>query len=156
MQIETVNAESRPMVYVTRPSSMKPEEISNVMQEAFGVIGSFIGRTGIAPAGPPLAVYHDWDEASGSMQIDVGFPVSTTDAANVEGEVKAGMTPSGEALRAIHRGPYAKLRETYGALTAHMKEQGLPRPQVAWEVYVSDPDKTPEDELLTEIYMPVA
>ena len=28
-------------------------------------------------------------------------------------------------------------------------------PSTAWEVYVSDPDKTLPDELLTEVYMPL-
>jgi effector-binding domain-containing protein len=156
MRVETVEIKSQPMLYVTRSSSMAPEEISGVMQEAFGAIGAFIGRTGITPTGPPLAVYRDWDSATGNMKIDIGFPVTAPDAARADGEVKSGETPAGKALKTIHRGPYATLRETYGALEAHMKEAGLTMPPLAWEVYISDPGKVPEAELLTEIYMPVA
>jgi effector-binding domain-containing protein len=156
MTFETVEAQAQPMLCVTRSASMAPEEISSVMGEAFSAIGAFIGRTGVAPAGPPFAVYRDWDAATGRMQIDVGFPVAAADTDKAEGEVMAGTTPSGKALKTVHRGPYAKLRETYGALEAHIKQAGMPMPALAWEVYVTDPDKVPEDELLTEIYMQVA
>jgi effector-binding domain-containing protein len=153
MPFETVEVQSRPMLYVTRSAGMQPEEISAVMGEAFGAIGAFIGRSGVVPAGPPIAVYRDWD--GGKMAIDVGFPVGEADAARAAGEVRSGRTPSGKALKAVHRGPYRTLRDTYGEMEAEMKKSGIAMPQVAWEVYVSDPDKTPEGDLLTEIYMPV-
>ena len=153
MQIETVRIDPRPMIYVTRSASMAPEEISTVMGEAFGAIGGFIGRAGIVPVGPPLAVYRDWDAATGKMNIDVGFPIAEADTAKAEGEVKSGETPSGNALKTVHRGPYATLRNTYGDMTAHIKKIGMAIPSVAWEVYITDPEKTPEKDLLTEVYM---
>ena len=156
MPFETVEVQSQPMLHVTRAASMAPDEIAAIMEEAFAAIGGFIGRTGIAPAGAPLAVYRDWDAATGKMQIDVGFPVAAADTARAEGEVKAGATPSGKSLKAIHRGPYKTLRQTYGALSQHIKQAGLPTPTLAWEVYITDPDKVPEDQLLTEIYMAIA
>ncbi len=151
MNIETVETTSQPMLFVTRSAGMDPKEIANVMGEAFGAIGGFIGRAGIVPAGPPLSVYRDMQ--AGKMTIDVGFPVAEAETAKASGEVAAGKTPAGKAFKAIHRGPYATLRQTYGAITEHMKQAGLPMATVAWEVYVSDPDKTPEKDLVTEVYM---
>jgi len=153
MQIETVRIDPRPMIYVTRSASMAPEEISTVMGEAFDAIGGFIGRAGVTPAGPPLAVYRNLSD--GRMDIDIGFPVAAADAAKAEGEVKSGETPSGAALKTVHRGPYATLRDTYRDMTAHIRESGLALPALAWEVYISDPAMTPEQDLLTEIYMRV-
>jgi effector-binding domain-containing protein len=155
MNIETVDAKSGPILYVTRSASMAPEAISGVMGEAFGTMGAFVGRAGIAPAGPPLAIYRDWDERTGRMKIDIAFPVGREDAAKAEGEVKAGHSPSGKALRVVHCGPYDKLRDTYGEIMAHMKKAALPMPPMSWEVYVGDPETTPPDDLVTEIYMPV-
>lgn len=155
MNIETVAVKPAPMIYVTRSVGMDANEIGTTMGEAFGAIGAFIGKSGIAPAGPPLAVYRDWDEASGKMKVDVGFPVASADTSRIEGEVTAGETPSGSALKAIHIGPYDTLRDTYGVLMAHMKEKGIPLSSVSWEVYPNDPETTPPEKLVTEIYMKV-
>jgi effector-binding domain-containing protein len=155
MQIETVEVKAQPMLYVSRSAGMARDEMSAVMQEAFGAIGAFIGRTGIAPAGPPFALYRDWDSATGKMTVDVGFPVTPGDAGKAEGEVRSGKTPAGRALKTVHRGSYATLRDTHAALQAHIKEAGLAMPRQSWEVYLNEPDKVPEAELFTEVYMPL-
>jgi effector-binding domain-containing protein len=151
VQIETVQAKSQPMIYVRRTSSMAPDDIGKAMGEAFGMLGKFIGENNIAVAGPALSIYHDYSEKG--VVMDIGFPV----AAGVEagGEIELGETPGGKALKAVHRGPYDTLRNTYDALGDHMKENGIPMPPLSWEVYVSDPATTPEAELVTEIFMPV-
>jgi effector-binding domain-containing protein len=142
------------MLHVTREASMDPGKIAAVMGEAFGAIQSFLGHTGMKPADPPLALYRDWDGQT--MQVDVGFPVSPADAARADGEVQAGQIPEGKALKAVHRGSYARLQETYEAMEAHVKETGLKTREIAWEVYMNDPVSAPEDELVTELYMPLA
>lgn len=154
MNIEKVDTVSQPILHVTRTVSMEPAEIATVMGEAFGAIGSFIGQKGIVPSGAPLALYRDWNGKT--MQVDVGFPVSAADADRAEGEVRAGKTPQGRALKAVHHGPYASLQRTYEAMEAHVRENGLKTAEIAWEVYLTDPGTTPEDRLETEIYMPLA
>ncbi len=144
MQIQTVEVASRPMLYITRAATMAPQDIAAVMQEAFGAIGAFIARTQVRPVGPPLAIYRNWDETTQKMQIDLGFPVAPGDTARADGEVKVGETPRGAALR-----------DTYRLLEDHIRQARLPMPPMAWEVYVGDPANTPEEELLTEIYMPL-
>ncbi len=155
MLIETIEAETRPMLYITRTASMDPQEIALTMEDAFNAMAAFLGQSAVRPAGPTLAVYRDWDQATGKMMIDVGFPVAASDVARATGEVRAGQTPSGRALKAVHHGSYAKLRETYAAIEARMEAIGIPTPPHAWEVYLSDPDTTPEADLLTEVYMPI-
>ena len=59
---------------------------------------------------------------------------------------------------ATHRGSYAKLGETYGGLMeewlpANRFELAEERP--ALEIYRNDPQQTPEDELLTDVHVPV-
>ena len=137
MNVETVETKSQPILFLSRSSSMDPSDIGRTMGEAFGTLGAFVGKNGIAPAGPPVCIYRSWDK--GKMGFDVGFPVSKGALAKAAGEVKAGETPSGKALKAIHRGAYAKLRDTYGEVEAHMKKSGIPMPSLSWEVYVGDP-----------------
>lgn len=155
MKFEIVSVQPRPMIYVTRSVSMDLPEMTRTMSEAFTTISAFIRESGIPPAGPPLSVYRDWDESTGRMNGDIGFPVAAPDAAKARGDVFAGNTPSGKALKAVHVGPYSQLPGAYGAMTAYMKENGIPLSPVSWEIYANDPETTPPDKLVTEIYMKV-
>ena len=153
-RFEIVEVQAIPFVFVSRTSAMAPEAIGATMGEAFGILAQFMAARGITPAGPPLALYHGYDEKE--ISFNVGFPVPPADREKVEGEVKAGETPAGRALKTVHTGPYAKLRETYDAIMKHMETEGLGPAGHSWEVYVTDPDKTPEDRLVTEIYFPLS
>jgi effector-binding domain-containing protein len=152
MQTETVQTKSQPMIFVRRKSTMAPEAISKAMAEAFGALGAFIGQNHVAVAGPPLTIYRDYTEAG--MTMDVGFPVGDA-SVKAAGEIQVGETPSGKALKAVHRGPYDRLHETYDALGKEMQETGIPTPTYSWEVYLNEPGTTADADLVTEIFMPV-
>lgn len=151
LRAETVRTRVMPMVYVTRDVTMDSDDIGRQMGEAFQALGEFMEANRIAPVGPPLAVYYDYSDTG--MRMDVGFPVAPPALANAKGDIKAGTTPSGTALKFVHRGPYDKLRDVYKAIEAHFEAEGIPSSPVCWEVYVNDPDTTPESELVTEIFM---
>ena len=151
MHSETVQTQSQPMIYVTQTVSMDSEEIGRAMGEAFQKLGTFIGKEGISPAGPALAVYYDYTDTS--MKLDVGFPVAAAVLGKAKGDIKAGATPSGTAMKYVHRGAYDKLRETYGEIEKDFAAKGIPMSPVCWEVYLNDPDTTPEADLVTEIFM---
>ncbi len=151
--MDIVQTKPQDWIYVSYRTSMDSNEIGRLMGEAFGKLGQFIGQNGIVPAGSPFAVYHDYTESG--MIMDVGFPVDATALAKASGDIKAGQTPSGKAIKVVHKGPYQTLRETYGKIEEQFKSEGTPMSSMSWEVYVTDPDTTPEAELLTEIYMKV-
>lgn len=153
MQIETVQTQALPWIYLSYQTSMDSTEIGRVMGEAFQKLGQFVGQNQIAVAGPALSVYRDYTDTG--MTVDIGFPIPAAALGKASGEIKAGQTPSGKVLKAVHRGPYDKLRETYDALGKHMKAADIPMPAISWEVYLSDPNTTADADLITEIFMPV-
>jgi effector-binding domain-containing protein len=51
------------------------------------------------------------------------------------GRVIGSELPSGEAVTAIHRGPYEKLGDAHDAVLGHIAEHGLERTGVRWEIY---------------------
>ena len=154
MKLTHVEATPQTMIYFSTRSSMEPEKIGQLMTSAFEALGKFMAETQVAPLGPPLTVYRDW--AEGTMTMEVGFPVSDADAEKAKGDIHAGKTPGGHALKAIHRGPYDKLSETYAAIDAEIKKAGMQQSTLMWEVYFGEPGKTPDAELVTEIYTQIS
>lgn len=148
---EIISVETQPMLHVTRSASMEPGDIARVTSEGFGQVGSLLDAAGIKPDGPPLCVYRDWDGSM--MKIDIGFPVGKSDASQASGALMSGSTPAGKALRKVHQGSYSGLQKTYEAMEAHIRDAGLKATGIAWEVYVNDPQQTPEADLVTEVYM---
>ena len=141
---------ARPYIYVDRLTSMDPAEISAAMDDAYTTITAAMQAVGIEPEGPPVAVYYDYDP--GKLSFRAGVFVSAADAARVGAPVKSDETPAGRMLRFVHKGPYATLRVSYGEMMRYMEDRGLKLGVPSWEVYLNDPDRVPEAELLTEVY----
>jgi effector-binding domain-containing protein len=138
-----------------------PNEISATMGKAFEVLHHFAGTHGLQFASPPRAIYTGYDPEG--IEFTVAIPIAAAPAADTdESEVTVGEVPGGQALRFIHEGPYPKLMETYGQITEWMKAQGMLESEAdwakympMWEEYMNDPESTPAEELITNIYVPV-
>jgi effector-binding domain-containing protein len=103
-------------------------------------------RLGLAVAGRPVTVYQETD--------DVGFryealqPVERAPEPGValDGEIKAGATPAGRALRFVHRGPYEDIDATYEGITAYLDAKGVTvKDQFAEEFVVTPKDPADAD-----------
>jgi effector-binding domain-containing protein len=154
MELTHARGVARPMLYVTKRCSLDMTEIGKEMTAAFATLGQFLAATQVRPLGPPLTVYHDWTDKQ--TMIDVGFPVAEADLAKANGTVLAGRTPEGDAIKTVHHGAYVKLADTYAALEDEMRKADITMGTRSWEVYLSDPETTPQDDLVTEIYMQVS
>jgi effector-binding domain-containing protein len=104
--------------------------------------------------GPPMAIYHDNEYKETCADVEVAIPVSgrvTIDASRFE--IKT--LPAGKAISAIHCGAYHKVGETWGKVFQYIQENGL-RPNAAGrELYLNNPAVVSEDELITEVQVPV-
>jgi len=146
---------------VTKSSGMQPAEIAEAMGAAFGELMPYIQRNGLAPVGPPRAVYTSYSP-NGTTFL-VAFPIAepgsmppATDTASVQ------TLPARHAYRFTHRGSYPTLGATYARITQFMIARGLMEHEMdwarympMWEEYVSDPQTRPEADLITYIYLPL-
>lgn len=76
-------------------------------------------------------------------------------------ELPAGLTylkfEGGKFARYVVKGPYSQLPGATGRAWEEFGKSGLPgREAFAVENYANDPASTPEDQLITEILMPIA
>lgn len=103
-----------------------------------------------------VAVYLDDPESKPADQMESLAAISVAEDASIDGLEEARL-PSGRFLRAQFIGHYAGLGDGWGRLYSEYIPGGghTLRDGVCFEVYVSDHDTTPPDELQTDLYAPI-
>jgi len=149
-----VDVTETPYLYAEGHCSMDPADISKAMEKVFHQVWGFMEARGIAPAGPALAVYHDY--SPDTMAFRCGFAIAHADMAKAEDPVKADATPAARVLHFVHKGPYRTLRDDYAKLMEHAEKEGLAVTAPSWELYLNDPSQVLEADLVTEAYVSVA
>lgn len=137
---------------VRRRTSM--DAIGNTIQEGFVTLMSAIGKAGIAPAGPPFIVYHSVMDEGSDVDIEICIPVASPfeDEVAVHGAVIEG----GRVASTVHRGSYDEVGPAYEAITGWVREQGHEVAGPPREVYLTNPQQTPNPaDHVTEILFPI-
>lgn len=126
---------------------------------SFGVLYQWVAANGLQPVGMPAAVYLTIpsevpeEDARWELWAPVEGEPSEREA-NAEG-LGVKRIPGMLVAAAMHRGPYETLGETYRALWEYIGAQGYAPAGPPVERYYSDPDTTPPQEYLTEVWIPV-
>lgn len=108
----------------------------------------------VAITGPPMYICHDKSYKESDADIEMAVPITGRISIDPEFEVKN--LPGGKVIFAIHSGTYRNIGETYikifeFAVKNNYEIQGLTR-----ELYITNPKEKPENELITEVQLPVA
>ena len=119
------------------------EALPEYFGRAFAAAAGWLGRRGLAPAGPPTALYRG--PVTETTDVTAGFAMP-------EGHESAdGLTvvtlPAGPAAVAVHVGPYDEMTTTWGALQAWITDRGATPAALAWEEYLVGPDAEPDPAL---------
>jgi AraC family transcriptional regulator len=118
---------------------------------AFGAVSAALEARGMAPAGPPFALYHG--KPTDLVDVEAGFPV--TSPFDPAGNVRAGTLPAGDVVETVHVGPYYTLPDTYDRIMRWMADHGLRPADTMWECYLTGPDAEPST-WRTQVFWPVA
>jgi effector-binding domain-containing protein len=105
--------------------------------------------------GPPFGWFYDNPEEveTHKLRSEVGFPFEGE--AKPEGNIKVKEIPAQEVLFTLHKGPYREVGPSYIALFQGAREKGYVPLGCPMEIYLNDPAKVPESELVTEIQLPI-
>ena len=150
LEINQLNVAAQDILFVTTSSSQNPGDIASVIAVAYAEISEFMSAESIHMTGQPMAITRAWEE--GGYQFDAAIPVDFIPA-RLSGNIKAGSSPSGAAVRAIHHGAFDQLMPTYEKLAAYMSAHGLSHGSVSWEHYITDPANTGLADMVTHIYI---
>jgi len=155
-----IDVEPQPAVSVRVTLPMEGLDLGALYGKSFPLVARTVGEHGGAAAGAPFGLYHQW--GPDVVDVEVGFPVAGSVnglpalADAPPGEPGNSSLPGGRVVMATHVGPYSGLADANAKLHAWIESEGLEIAGGLWESYVDDPGATPESELRTEIFWPVA
>lgn len=132
---------------LTRISSL----IDGSVGEIFGAIqaqgrhvtGAWFLRYLGAPAGPDT-----------EFDVELGFPVDAP--VMPAGRVEPGTLGGCRVARTVVTGSYDGLSDAWSAISTWMARSGLEAAGAPWEAYLNNPAETAEEDLRTEINIPLA
>lgn len=146
----TREIEAQPYLGIRATAAMG--ELGSIMGPLFGEVYGYIQQAGQHPVGMPFSIYHSM--AGQTVELECGMPVSGP----MDGteRIRACQLPAGKVATASHFGSYDELGDTWTALKEWVKSQGLEAAAAPWEVYVTDPEREPDQsKWRTDIFFPV-
>ncbi|WP_048205317.1 GyrI-like domain-containing protein [Methanococcoides methylutens] len=104
--------------------------------------------------GPAMFLCHDEEYRENDADIEVCLPISGSVDLNVP-SITLTTLPDIRAVSVIHKGPYQEVDVAYTRIFEYMAENGLEQAGPSRALYLNDPNEIPEEELLTEVQVPV-
>jgi effector-binding domain-containing protein/DNA-binding transcriptional MerR regulator len=111
-------------------------------------------RNGLKVTGPFMTLYYDCEYREKDANIECAAPITGRIVLSLP-EMEVRTLPGGKCLSLIHKGSYSKLHEAWSRIGAYAEEQNCIPCGLQREVYLTDPDVVREDELLTELQIPI-
>ena len=120
-----------------------------------GEVVGFIMAKGLQIMGPPFGIYYNspHEVPVEELYYEVGMPFGGE--SKEKSRVKIKTTPEQLVLFTVYNGPYSEADKAIGALSEYAYKNGYEITGPPMETYLSDPNETPEKDLLTEMCFPV-
>jgi effector-binding domain-containing protein len=136
------------MIHLTIPKADIQKEMGPGIQE----VKATVARQGIEVTGPWLTHHLRIDPKVWDFEICVTVARPVTPA----GRVKPGKWPAEKVARTVYHGGYEGLGQAWGEFSAWVEDQGLTPAEDFWEVYLVDPETTPDpSKWQTELTKPL-
>ncbi len=129
------------------------ENAYETIQTAFKSVTSALEKLGVKPDGSPMTIYTDTNDTG--FKFLAALPVKEPPKLPPGSELKVGKSPSGPALKFVHRGSYDAMDTTYEAIADHLEGKKLEAKEQFIEQYTSNFLTTPDDELVINIFVPI-
>ncbi|MGB9939299.1 MerR family transcriptional regulator [Methanosarcina sp.] len=111
-------------------------------------------RNRVKVTGPVMFLCHDEEYKETGADIEIALPVSgRISVEDPKMEVKT--LPAIRAVSVVYRGPYPGVEAGYNRIFSYARENRLETLSPSRELYFNDPADVPEEELMTEVQIPV-
>ncbi len=131
-------------------------EIGEAMGRSFSQLKERFAKEDVSSDGLPFSVYQTMDVANSRCRYTAAMPVNIEDAENT-GALEVGEILMGTAFKVVYTGPYRHIGNAWALAMSDMRHQKLKASKRCkpYERYVNDPTTTPENNLVTEIFIPL-
>jgi len=149
--VDEVTLPARPAAVLSGRSTW--DEGFTQLKATFARIEAALKPLGVAPTGRPVAIFVETDDLG--FRYEAMIPVDRM----IEGppaampELRAGMTPSGKALRFVHESPYDDIDTTYETITAYLDAKGVTVKDIFIEEYMGDLTEASDPNLRINIFV---
>ena len=153
-EITIVDVPEQKVMGMYRQGSYK--ELAEMIPE----LCEYADKNGAGICGSPIFICHESPEEAkradkeGTANLEVAIPVSKK--IEETNEIKYYELHGGKMLKIIHKGPYEDCGATYDKIFQWLKENRKELMGPTREVYINDPREISPEEILTEIYAPIA
>ena len=148
---EEVTLPERTIVYLKGHSNW--DAAFDTLVDAFKSLNEYLDKQGIKPTGAAMTIYTQTDDTG--FSFEAAMPVAEAPKDPPKGDIAVGQTPSGKALKFVHRGSYDAMDSTYEAITNYLDDKRLEAKELFIEEYATDPVKSNPDKLVINVFVPV-
>lgn len=155
MSEPTIKEEPQTRIISKRAIGITGETIGRIMGELVSVINLPENQSNhVKIVGPPMTLYHDHDYSEDEGEYEVAFPIiGKITLNNPELEVKN--LPKRKVASLIHKGSYDTIALAYKTLYDYIIKNGYEMIGPMMDIYISDPNTTKPEDILTEIQAPI-
>lgn len=121
----------------------------------FGEIFAYLGRQGIQPAGPPMAIYYDAEYKEQDVDMEAAVPINR-ELPGTE-RIAVRRLPAIEQMACVvHQGDYSEISQAYNALMTWIERNSYQITGNNREIYLRGPGQTQDTtSYVTEVQFPV-
>jgi effector-binding domain-containing protein len=148
---ESVTLTPKTVIYIKGHTSW--DSAFGTLVDSFKSLNEYMDKQGIKPVGPSMTIYTQTDDTG--FQFQAAVPIAAPPPNPPKGDIAIGQTPSGKALKFVHRGSYDAMDSTYEAITNYLDDKRLEAKDMFIEEYTTDPVKSDPDKLVVNVFVPV-
>jgi effector-binding domain-containing protein len=148
---EEVTLTAKSIVYVKGTGAW--DSAFATISSALKKVEAYVDKAGLKADGMPMTIFTATDDHGFDYQAAI--PLAQPPKDLPRGEIAAGQSPEGRALKFVHRGSYEAMDDTYEAITNYLDEKRLESKDMLIEQYVTDPASADEKNLVVNVLVPI-
>lgn len=150
----TVKNISEETVLSKREKGTYDKTITKLINDLMIELNSSQNREHVKISGPIRMIAHDMEYKEKDADIEVAVPIMGNPVLK-DLSMNIIKVPQMKVVSAMHKGPYGTVGQTYEAVFRYLGEKGYKIAGPTRELYLNNPEEVKEEDILTEIQVPI-